>query len=474
MLWSTSFNRRALNVEAPRILNVASPKALNVVSTKPLCFTSPRVYHRLCWVSRLFTVLTLVGAFLSFIILLNGGYIHVLPSPSQAFHGYGGLTINDSRNVCDIFYGSWVIDDDYPLYNASDCPFVEKGFNCLGYVRKDKDYLKWRWKPKSCDIPRFNVHNVLEMLRDKRIVFVGDSMSRTQWESLICLLMTGVEDKKSVYEVNGNKITKHFRFLGVRFASFNFTIEFFRSVFLVQHGWMPSMHQSVLGQPLSWINWMILAMSGLMQMFSYSTLDNGGFQGSSLKQSGQIMKPTIFLANKSHFSVLFLGWKAKPIPEVRIKVRNSVKLGMSIPAAYKTALSTWASWVENTIDANRTLVFFRTFEPSHWSEKSRRFCNVTQNPLSETEGRDQSIFSETVFDVVKNMTVPITILQVTSMSAYRRDAHVGGVTIRWYLIVAIGVFLAYLMSGTKFSSCTCLLIMDFLQGTESKVSSFPF
>ncbi|KAE8666392.1 Protein trichome berefringence-like 7 [Hibiscus syriacus] len=109
-------------------------------------------------------------------------------------------------------------------------------------------------------------------------------------------------------------------------------------------------------------------------------------------------------------------------------VGNSVKLGMSIPAAYKTTLSTWASWVENTIDANRTLVLFRTFEPSHWSEKSRRFCNVTQNPLSETEGRDQSIFSETVFDVVKNMTVTvhITILQVTSLSAFRKDAHVGG------------------------------------------------
>ncbi|KAE8706665.1 Tracheary element differentiation-related 7 [Hibiscus syriacus] len=94
---------------------------------------------------------------------------------------------------------------------------------------------------------------------------------------------------------------------------------------------------------------------------------------------------------------------------------------MSIPATYKTTLSTWASWVENTIDANRTLVFFRTFEPSHW-----RFCNVTQNPLSEIEGRDQSIFSETIFDVVKNMIVPITILQVTSMSAFWRDAHVGG------------------------------------------------
>ena len=48
-----------------------------------------------------------------------------------------------------------------------------------------------------------------------------------------------MEDKKDVYEVNGNQITKRIRFLGVRFRSFNFTVEFFRSVFLVQHGWVP-------------------------------------------------------------------------------------------------------------------------------------------------------------------------------------------------------------------------------------------
>lgn len=392
---STSFNRRALNVDSPRFLSVASPRALNVLSPKPLGFSSPRVHHGLGWVSRLFPVIILIGALISFIIVLDGGYMYVLPSLTPAFLGYGVLKYNDSSDVCDYFDGSWVIDDSYPLYNASECPFAEQGFNCLGNGRTDKDYLKWRWKPKSCDILRFNVHNVLEMLRDKRIVFVGDSMSRTQWESLICLLMTGVEDKKSVYEVNGNKITKRIRFLGVRFSSFNFTVEFFRSVFLVQHGWMPRHAPKRVRSTLKldklddisdeWINADVLIFN-----------------------TGQWWVPGKLFETGCYF-----------------QVGNSIKLGMSIPAAFRMALDTWASWVENTIDTNRTLVFFRTFEPSHWSENSRRFCNVTQNPLSETEGRDQSIFSEAIFEVVKNMTVPITILQVTSMSSFRRDAHVG-------------------------------------------------
>lgn len=125
------------------------------------------------------------------------------------------------------------------MYNASECPFAERGFDCYANGREDLSYLEWRWKPRDCEIPRFDVFNVLEMFRGKRIVFVGDSMSRTQWESLICMLMGGVRDRKSVYEVNGNEISKRIRFLGVRFSEFNFTVEYFRSVFLVQTGLKP-------------------------------------------------------------------------------------------------------------------------------------------------------------------------------------------------------------------------------------------
>lgn len=50
---------------------------------------------------------------------------------------------------------------------------------------------------------------------------------------------------------------------------------------------------------------------------------------------------------------------------------------------------------------------------------------MTQYPVLDTKGREQSLFSETVSEVVNNMTIPITILRVTSMSAFRSDAHVG-------------------------------------------------
>lgn len=201
---------------------------------------SPRISRKI-WISWLFRALIIIGSSISFLLATGCGYLYVLPNLTHAFHDheYRFSNSNSSTDECDVYDGNWVLDDGYPLYNASECPFVEQGFNCLANGRMDEDYMKWRWKPKNCDIPIFNVQRVLETLQNKRVVFVGDSMSRTQWESLICLLMTGVEDKESVYEINGNTITKQIRFLGVRFSSFNFTIEFYRSVFLVQHNWAP-------------------------------------------------------------------------------------------------------------------------------------------------------------------------------------------------------------------------------------------
>lgn len=170
-----------------------------------------------------------------FLLAIVLGYLYLFP----VIHTSGILNSIQSNGTCNVFEGSWIYDESYPLYNASNCSFAEPGWNCWANGRKDRDYAKWRWKPKDCDLPRFNARAFLEKFCGKRVVFVGDSLGRAQWESFICLLMTGVEDKKSVFEVSGSKITKTTRFLGVRFSSFNLSIDFYRSVFLVQHGPVP-------------------------------------------------------------------------------------------------------------------------------------------------------------------------------------------------------------------------------------------
>ncbi|KAM7503893.1 hypothetical protein LguiB_002797 [Lonicera macranthoides] len=94
-------------------------------------------------------------------------------------HLAGNITGSKSSG-CDFFQGSWVYDDAYPLYDTSICPFIEDQFNCQKNGRPDKLYLKYKWKPSACDLPRFDGVDFLRRYRGKRIMFVGDSLSLNQ------------------------------------------------------------------------------------------------------------------------------------------------------------------------------------------------------------------------------------------------------------------------------------------------------
>lgn len=86
---------------------------------------------------------------------------------------------------------------------------------------------------------RFNASDMLERSRDRRIVFAGDSIGRNQWESLVCMLAQAVSNQSSIYEENGQPITKHRGHLSIRFSDYNLTVEHDRVPFLAQKGRPP-------------------------------------------------------------------------------------------------------------------------------------------------------------------------------------------------------------------------------------------
>ncbi|KAL5560431.1 hypothetical protein UlMin_036642 [Ulmus minor] len=351
--------------------------------------------HCKIWAFQSLNVVVAIGSFISFFLAISCVYLYLFPGSRHVIRSYG---ISEPASVvkkCNVFEGRWIPDESYPLYNASQCPFAERGFNCLANGRRDRGYTKWRWKPKNCEIPRFDARTVLEKLRGKRVVFVGDSLSRTQWESLICLLMTGVDDKKSVYEVKGNKITKKIRFLGVRFSSFDLRIDFYRSVFLVQPSSVPSRAPKRVKTTLR---------LDLLDDINKEWIDSD-----------------VLIFNSGHW------WTPSKLYEIGwyFQVGKALKLGMPISTAFKKALNTWATWVETKVNTNRTSVFFRTFESAHWSGKNRNVCKVPRRPWSNTRGRDRSLISDAIIKVVKKMRVPVNVLHVTRMGAFRSDGHVG-------------------------------------------------
>lgn len=90
---------------------------------------------------------------------------------------------------CDIFRpGEWVPDDDAPYYTNLTCPFVQEHQNCMKYGRPDRGFLRWRWRPEGCDLPRFDAAAFFDAVRNTSLAFVGDSLARNHMQSLMCLL----------------------------------------------------------------------------------------------------------------------------------------------------------------------------------------------------------------------------------------------------------------------------------------------
>ncbi|KAK8950299.1 hypothetical protein KSP40_PGU002674 [Platanthera guangdongensis] len=104
-----------------------------------------------------------------------------------ANYDVNSTTVSDA-NLCDLYHGKWAYDTGGPLYTNISCPLITQMQNCQGNGRPDKDYENWRWKPDQCDLPRFDARKFLELMRGKTLAFVGDSVSRNQMESLLCIL----------------------------------------------------------------------------------------------------------------------------------------------------------------------------------------------------------------------------------------------------------------------------------------------
>ncbi|XP_031284669.1 protein ALTERED XYLOGLUCAN 4-like [Pistacia vera] len=123
---------------------------------------------------------------------------------------YAPIRLNDNGNECfrfsdygiancDLFKGHWVPDDKGSRYTDSSCLTIPESNNCFMQGRKDDDFLKWRWKPDDCDLPRFDAKVFLDMVRGNKMAFIGDSVARNQLESLLCLLAQE-EVPKDIYK----------------------------------------------------------------------------------------------------------------------------------------------------------------------------------------------------------------------------------------------------------------------------------
>uniref|UniRef100_A0A1D1YQB2 CAS1 domain-containing protein 1 n=1 Tax=Anthurium amnicola TaxID=1678845 RepID=A0A1D1YQB2_9ARAE len=302
-------------------------------------------------------------------------------------------TERETGFTCDVSRGKWVLDELYPLYKSNSCPFIDEGFDCESTGRLDKDYMKWRWQPHGCNIPRFDALKMLELIRGKRLVFVGDSLNRNQWESMLCLL-SGAVDLKRVHEAHGRKITKEKGNYNFKFVDYRCSVEYYVTHYLVHEG------KARIG-------------TKRRPTLRIDAIDRG-----SSKWRGA----DILVFNTAHW---WSHYKTKAGVNY-YQEGAQVHPHLDFATAFRRALTTWASWVDKHVNPGKTRVFFRTSAPSHFRGgewNSGGHCKESTQPLNETMSRSSPEMNIIVEEVIKQMGTPVTLLNITGLSGLRIDGH---------------------------------------------------
>ncbi|KAJ1254581.1 hypothetical protein BS78_01G033900 [Paspalum vaginatum] len=322
----------------------------------------------------------------------------------------GGAQGDLAASECDMSSGRWVYDDAaYPLYEESACKFMSDQSACGRFGRTDLKYQHWRWQPHACDLPRFDAVKLLRRLRNKRLAFVGDSLNRNQWISMVCLIDTATPTLHK-FMAGGNSSS----LVSFKIREYNASVDFYWSPLLVESNSDHPVHHkiadrivragSIAKHAKSWTDADVLVFNSYLwwRRPTMKVLRSGSFEAAAA-------------ADGAHRAAY----------EVTDRLR-----------AFEMAMQTWSEWLELHVDRARTRLFFTSISPTHlYSDEWEGGGGVNHQCYGETEpilaeghrGRDTDpAFARAVEAQVARLGargVAVRVLNVTQLSEHRKDAH---------------------------------------------------
>ncbi|KAG2552689.1 protein trichome birefringence-like 3 isoform X2 [Panicum virgatum] len=296
---------------------------------------------------------------------------------------------------CSTTEGYWAYNWTKRLpYTDQTCPFVDRQISCQRNGRPDSDYLYWDWHLDGCTLPRFDPAAVLEKLRGKRMLFVGDSLQMGQWLSFVCLVNSALHYSARTMERTTT--------LSVFTATeYNATIEFYWAPFLVEANSDRNIR---------------LGAGGRVLHVDAVELHAKHWEGADIL----VFDSYVWWMSGSRIKAVWGAFGDDGYEELDAWV------------AFRLGLKTWANWVDANIDPNATRVFFMSISTTHmrsedWGRDGGIRCYNETWPITRRgywgSGADRRMM-EVMSDVVGRMRVPVTLLNVTQLTEHRADAHV--------------------------------------------------
>ncbi|KAL5205144.1 hypothetical protein ABZP36_010015 [Zizania latifolia] len=321
-------------------------------------------------------------------------------------HQHQGVEVKhaarDAGEECNWSLGRWVYDNaSRPLYSGLKCAFIFDEVACDKYGRNDTMYQHWRWQPYGCNLPRFNATELLEKLRNKRLVFVGDSVNRNQWVSMVCMVEASIPDGRKMRVYNGSLIS-------FKAFEYNATIDFY---------WSPLLLESNSDNPI-------------IHRVEYRII-----RADRIEKHASVWRDADVIVFNSYL------WWRKQKADMTMKVMyGSFEDGdarldeVEMVDGFEIALKKLTEYLGANINKNKTRIFFSGSSPAHswasdWGGDDSNKCLNETKPI-QREGykgatTDYSMMDKAkqIFGTLEPKGIHVEILNITQLSDYRKDAH---------------------------------------------------
>ncbi|XP_030538512.1 protein trichome birefringence-like 14 isoform X1 [Rhodamnia argentea] len=340
--------------------------------------------------------------------------------PSGSEHFNATLPVENNENppildkkqaACNFAKGKWVVDDQRPLYSGFSCKRWLSGmWACRMTQRMNFDYETLKWQPKDCQMEEFEGSKFLKRMQDKTLAFVGDSLGRQQFQSLMCMI-TGGKDRPDVLDVG-----REYGLVKAKGA-------------VRPNGWVyrfPSTNTTVL------YYWSA----------SLCDLEPLNITNPATEYAMHLDRPPAFLHRFIHrFDVLVLNtghhWNRGKLNANRWIMyvggaRNTNKKIAEIGRAKNFTIHSIVSWVNSQLPKYpRLKAFYRSISPRHFVNGDWNTGGSCNNEMPMSIGKE--VLQDESSDVDAESAVrgtKVRLLDITALSQVRDEGHISQFTIK--------------------------------------------